>query len=104
MRRVLRHLDARWHESHSLTDLARRARVSREHLCRLFRRETGRSIVEYLHQRRIEQAMMRLDSADDKVIAVAFESGFRDLAQFNRVFRKLTGFTPTEFRRRGTGG
>ncbi len=99
--RVCRVLNTHWNRSHRLGDLATVGRTSREHLCRLFRRETGKTVIEYLHQRRIEQAMMLLDSTDEKIIAVAFEVGFRDLSQFNRVFRRIAGVTPSAFRRRG---
>jgi AraC-like DNA-binding protein len=98
--RTRRYLDENWREEIDLNKLAERARMSKPHLCRIFRRYTGKTIIEYLHQRRIEQAMIMLDSTSEKVITIASEAGFGDLAHFNRIFRRITGKTPTSFRKR----
>jgi len=99
--RVRRHIEENWREEMRLDDVAARAHMSGAHLCRLFKKHTGRTIVEYLHHRRIERAMVMLNSTGEKVITIAHESGFGDLAHFNRVFRRITGQTPSEFRRKG---
>ncbi len=100
--RIRCHIEKNWRDEIRLDDLAARAHMSKEHLCRLFRRHTGRTIVEYIHHRRIERAMVLLNSTDEKVINIAFDSGFGDLAHFNRVFRRITGQTPSQFRKRST--
>lgn len=98
--RIRRHLDERWEDPVDLEVLAKRARLSKAHLCRIFRKHTGRTIVEYVHQRRIEQAMMLLHGSSEKIIAIAHAAGFSDLAHFNRIFRRIAGTTPSDFRAR----
>lgn len=99
--RVRRYLDENCREEMQLDDIATRARMSKAHLCRIFKLHTGRTIVEYLHHRRIECAMVMLNSSSEKIINIALESGFGDLAHFNHVFRRITGQTPSAFRRLG---
>ncbi|MFW5857388.1 MAG: AraC family transcriptional regulator [Planctomycetota bacterium] len=101
MEAIRRRLDATWREAHRLDDLAARAGLSRSHLCRRFRAYTGMSVVTYLHQRRIEHAVARLRTGDEKVLAVALACGYRDLAFFNRKFREITGRTPRQLRATG---
>jgi AraC-like DNA-binding protein len=56
-------------------------------------------VFSYLIDRRIQAAMMSLRSNPDKVLSVALECGFNDLAFFNRTFKARVGMTPREYRR-----
>lgn len=67
---------------------------------RFFRRSTGRSFVAYLNEFRIAQAASVLLAPDLSVAQVARSVGFHNLAHFNRLFLKLRGETPTQFRGR----
>lgn len=92
------HLDRTYAEPHTLAALAKRIRISRTSLCRAFKAYTGKRLFDYLIERRIQAAMVQLRSADDKILTVALDSGFRDLAYFNRKFKQLIGTTPTAYR------
>ncbi len=98
--RVRRKLDVNWKEFKDLEELARQSRMSKPHLCRMFKKYTGKTILEYVHQRRVEHAMIMLDSTSEKVINISHEAGFSDLAHFNRIFKRLAGMSPSEFRNR----
>lgn len=100
MERLRRLLDDGYREEFTLEMLADKAGLNPNYLCRAFKRHTGRSIFEYLAERRLQAAMFALREGDAKVSAVAFESGFRDLSFFNRSFKKALGVTPSEYRRR----
>lgn len=67
---------------------------------RFFRRSTGRSFVAYLIEFRIAQAASVLLAPDLSIAQVARSVGFHNLAHFNRLFLKLRGETPTQFRHR----
>lgn len=98
---AIRHfLDEHFQQPITLEMLAGQFNLSRPYLCRLFRREVGRTIVQYLHQRRVEHAMALLDTTSRRVVDIAMESGFTDLSHFNTVFRKLVGMSPGDFRKR----
>lgn len=92
------YLDADYRLPHTLQDLSARTSVNPSYLCRCFKRYTGTTLMEYLNMRRIQAAMIGLRSTREKVIQIALESGFNDLAYFNRKFKALTGETPTQYR------
>lgn len=97
---IRQYLDENFQRPITLEMLAAEFDLSRPYLCRLFRREVGRTIVQYLHQRRVEHAMALLDTTNRRVVDIAMESGFTDLSHFNTVFRKLVGMSPGDFRKR----
>lgn len=71
-----------------------------EAFARFFKRRTGRTLTDYVHHLRITQACDRLRASDDTIAAIAFDVGFGNLANFNRVFKRLRGMTPRAYRRR----
>ena len=93
------HLDRTYAQPHTLKTLARRAGTSRTALCRTFKLYTGKSVFDYLIERRIQAAMIRLRGSSDKIAMIALQSGFHDLAYFNRKFKQLIRATPGEYRR-----
>jgi AraC-like DNA-binding protein len=92
-------LDNDYLHSPTLTDLADEHHISIGHLCRAFLRYSGKTVIEYLQERRLAVAMHKLATTDAKVLSVALESGFRDLSYFNRTFRRFAGKTPGAYRR-----
>ena len=84
----------------SLAALAADAGVSRFHFCRAFKESTGLSPHAWLRQHRLEQAMNMLRDADASVVSVAAALGYSSQTAFAAAFRKMTGETPSEWRRR----
>ena len=93
------YLDQAYGGRHTLQSLAQRTKVSPTYLCRSFKAYTGKTLFDYLIERRIQAAMINLRSTDEKVLTIALESGFRDLAYFNRKLKQIVGMTPTAYRR-----
>ncbi len=85
-------------EELSLTKVARVVNISANYLSEKFKRFTGVNFVRYVAGARIERARALLLDVDLRVSEVAFAVGFQSLSQFNRVFKKLVGRAPTEFR------
>lgn len=98
LERLRQDLDARYREPLTLPDLARNTGIHPSYLCRAFKRYTGTTLMEYLNMRRVQAAMIHIRSTHDKIVHIALESGFNDLAYFNRKFKAITGFTPTQYR------
>jgi len=98
MEQLRQFLERTWDRTHTLASLAKRAGVRPTYLCRIFKRYTGRSVFDYLLDRRIRAAMMRLRTGDDKILAVALDCGFSDPSFFNRKFRQATGMAPGRYR------
>src|SRR5690606_6480934 len=82
-----------------LTDMAREVGMSRTHLCRLFKRRMGLSLGQYLIGRRVERAKELLKIPDQRIGEIALAVGFSNQGHFDAFFKKLTGVTPTEFRK-----
>jgi AraC family transcriptional regulator len=84
----------------SLAALASEAGLSRFHFCRAFKESTGLSPHAWLRQYRLEQAMNMLRDTDASIVSVAAELGYASQTAFAAAFRKLTGETPSDWRRR----
>lgn len=96
--RLRQDLDTHYREPQTLPELARRYGMHPGSLCRVFKQYTGVTLMDYINMRRIQAAMVNLRSTQDKIIKIALECGFNDLAYFNRKFRAITGKTPTQYR------
>lgn len=83
-----------------LEEIARALNVSTFHFCRKFKQATGLTFVTYLSRLRIERAKLLLYNKDLRVSEIAYDVGFQSLTHFNRIFHKLVGHSPTEYRSR----
>lgn len=79
--------------------VAHEAGLSESHFCRLFKEATGLTLTDYVNRCRIERAKKELLRSDRRISEVAFEVGYQSLSQFNRSFAKITGQSPTTWRR-----
>jgi AraC-like DNA-binding protein/mannose-6-phosphate isomerase-like protein (cupin superfamily) len=84
----------------TLSRAARDVGVSPNHLNRLLRQQTGLTFRQLLIQRRIELAKSLLRLGDESCTEIAMTCGFGDSNYFARLFRRKTGLSPSEFRRR----
>jgi AraC-like DNA-binding protein len=99
IRQVLAHMHRHLSRSLTLAELGQVACLHPVYLGTLFKRQTGLSPMEYLTQRRIEAAQELLrNQPEQSVASIAAEVGFGSLPHFHRVFRRLTGATPHQFR------
>ena len=85
-----------------LDRIAAKFDISRSLLTRIFRANTGTSVVEYLNARRLEKAAVLLTAQSRTIVQVAFESGFSNLSHFHRKFKAAYGLTPAAFRQNFT--
>ncbi len=84
----------------SLQTAARDLGITRGHLARIFKDETGHTFLEALTEYRMNRAQTMLRDARAKINEVAEALGYHDPAYFSRVFRRHLGVSPREFRRR----
>ncbi len=96
---VLSYIESNLTRPISRQDLARQAAFAPSYFSALFREATGTTIPEYINARRVRRAQELLRDPQTRVSAVCYAVGFRDLSNFNRVFKRLVGQTPREFRR-----
>jgi AraC family transcriptional regulator len=100
LRRAIERLRSDGEADISLAALASDAGVSRFHFCRAFKESTGLSPHAWLRQYQLEQAMNMLRDTDASVASVAAALGYASQTAFAAAFRKLTGETPSDWRRR----
>jgi AraC-like DNA-binding protein len=82
--------------------LALKLGISLSRLARVFKSDTGLSLVEYRNRLRLERFQVLVDGGGENLLEAALAAGFGSYAQFHRVFRALRGATPREYlRRRG---
>lgn len=98
--RAKRFIEEHQDEDISLSVVAKSVNTSTFYFCKMFKKATGINFTEYLSRVRVEKAKNMLLNPNARVSEVAYQVGFQSLTHFNRVFRKLTGHSPTEFRRR----
>ncbi len=81
-----------------LDNVAKAMHVSTFYFCKVFKKSTGLTFTEYLGRVRIEKAKTLLLNPHLRISEIAYEVGFQSLTHFNRVFRQVTGQSPTAFR------
>jgi AraC-like DNA-binding protein len=85
-------------EEISLGQVAKAVNTSTFYFCKMFKKVTGINFTDYLSRIRIEKSKNLLLNPNLRVSEIAFEVGFQSLTHFNRVFKKILGQSPTEYR------
>lgn len=81
-----------------LTELAKMAGMSPSSFSRFFKLRTGRSISDYIIGIRLDAASRELVTTRTPISEICYNSGFNNVSNFNRIFKKNKGYTPKEFR------
>lgn len=97
--RIIDHIENHCDEQLSLGDVAGFAGLTSSSFARFFRKMTGKTFVEFRNGCRIRKACRALVETEHSILEIALASGFENLANFNRQFRKSTGMPPREYRR-----
>lgn len=85
-------------EDLSLSQVAQFVHASSFYFCKLFSRTTGLTFTNFLSRVRVENSKRLLINPQLRISEVAFEVGFQSLANFNRVFLRIVGQSPSEYR------
>lgn len=87
-------------EDISLEQVAKAVNMSAFYFCKMFKKATGMTFTDYLARVRVEKVRNLLLNPHKRISEAAFEAGFQSLSQFNRVFRRVAGESPTAYRDR----
>jgi AraC-like DNA-binding protein len=85
-------------EDLSLGQVAKAVNTSTFYFCKMFKKVTGINFTDYLSRVRIEKSKNLLLNPNLRISEIAFEVGFQSLTHFNRVFKKILGQSPTQYR------
>jgi AraC family transcriptional regulator, arabinose operon regulatory protein len=102
--RATAEIESRLGEPLTVATLARAVELSPSRFAHLFRTQTGRSPMRYLHERRMVRARLMLERTTLSVKEVMAHVGCRDASHFTRDFRRFHGMSPTECRSRSKIG
>ena len=102
LRKVRAHVEVNYSEDISLERAAQIAGMERKYFSAFFHKKVGICFRHWLMRLRIVEAISLMEAKNYSITEVAFEIGFKDLRTFERAFKKCTGLTPIEFKRRVT--
>ncbi|OXM85530.1 response regulator transcription factor [Paenibacillus rigui] len=88
-------------EDLSLSEVAEHMNVNATYLSKLLKRDLGKSFVDYLTDIRIQNAIQYLNDPTYKMYEIANKCGYQSQHYFSHAFKKMTGFSPLEYRKRG---
>jgi len=86
-------------ENFSLDDTAAHFNLNKDYLGKLFKKEMGLAFSGYLNNVRIEEAKRLLRETPESVTTIAFEAGYESLDTFQKSFKRVTGMTPSQYRK-----
>jgi len=98
VRTMLDYIRTHYCDDISIQHLADLCSINSNYASQLFHQEVGETFSSYITKLRIKQAIHLLGSTDMTITAIATSVGYRDYFYFAKVFKKLTGITPTEYR------
>ncbi len=100
---LLTYMRAHFQEKLVLKELAKQFHLNANYCCALFNKETGGSFSEYLLAIRMKEAKRLLSHTSMSLEEIAEQCGIQDYSYFNKVFKKYSGETPSQYRKRETG-
>ena len=95
---VIRLIEDRYAAPLTLDEMAAAACVSRSHCCALFQLALDTTPIAYRNSRRLTEAQRLLQGTDQTICEIAYQIGFSSVQEFNRLFLRKIGMTPTRFR------
>ena len=102
MKMILKHIKENLDKDLNLNDLARLVHLSPFYLSRQFKNETGKNLKDYINYLRMEKSKNLLLETDYNILLISDKVGFNNVNYFSKVFKKYVGYTPGEWRIRGS--
>lgn len=96
---VIHYIHTNFAKEITLEQLSHEFYISPYYLCREFKKHTNSTIIQYLNVTRIMNAQRRLMETEAKITEISKEMGFSNITHFNRVFKSVTGMSPSGFRK-----
>ena len=95
---VAKYIRENYHEELSLGQLAKRFLIESSYLSRLFRQQMGENLMSYIARQRMERAKQYICQGDISLTEISFLVGYDDYNYFSRVFKKMVGISPREYK------
>ncbi|MFC4777013.1 AraC family transcriptional regulator [Paenibacillus sp. GCM10023252] len=88
-----------YHQEIKLQDAAAVAAMSPSYFSTMFKLIVGKSFIEFVNDTRLQEALRLLKETDERIENIAYQVGYNQLTHFHRMFRKIIGITPSEYRK-----
>lgn len=98
IQKIKDYISLNYNETLNLEELSSIIGLTPQSLSRFFKKITNQNVSDYIHDVRLGNAIRNLVDTDKTISEICYESGFNNLSNFNRVFKKKKGCTPQEFR------
>jgi AraC-like DNA-binding protein/ligand-binding sensor protein len=98
IRKAREYIESHQQDELSVEEVAKVVNMSVFYFCKVFKKATGLTFTAYLAEVRVAKARNLLLNPHSRISEVAFEAGFQSITHFNRLFRKLTGQSPSSYR------
>lgn len=103
LEKVLSFINYHYTEPIDLETIAAKIPMNTTAFCRYFKEKSGKTFVDYIMDLRIGYACKLLSDKHMDISQVSLSSGFNSITHFNRIFKRKTGLTPTEYRKQFSG-
>lgn len=100
MQKILLHIMNNYQNTITLEEMAKLVNLDKSSFCVFFKKMTGKTFFSYLTEYRIESSCQMIIKTNMTIAEICFASGFRDIPYYNRVFKKIKNYTPTEYRKK----
>ncbi len=99
--KVIEYIKLNFSETITLNLLEKKLGITSFHICKIFKKDTGCTVIEYLNGTRITEAMKMLIESNISITMVSCNCGFNNVNHFNLMFKRYTGITPGKYRKMG---
>lgn len=96
---VISYINANYMSDLSLKAISQHFYISPSYICRKFKFYTNSTLIEYINKTRISHAQQLLSSTNATITDISINTGFSNLSHFGRVFKEITGYTPSKWRK-----
>lgn len=95
----IKYADTYYYRNINITFLSKLYDVNEKYAGRIFKQQTGMSFNSYLNKLRIERAKYMLKESSENILEISLDCGYNNITNFNRIFKRLSGVTPREYRK-----
>lgn len=95
---ALKFIENHYNENIKMDDVAKNVNISYHYFSKMFKQQTGKNFTDYLTDLRIEKSMDMLEKTQKSIKDISLELGYNDSNYFCKIFKRITGLTPTEYR------
>jgi AraC-like DNA-binding protein len=94
---VIEYIHKNYNKRISLDEIAKISGYSKYHFCRIFKKLSENTVIDYVNAIRIEKAKQLLKNSTLTIMEISYEVGFSHISHFNRNFKRIVGVTPSAY-------